>query len=106
MNTFISRVLAGQATVDDIDTYVDMWHDDVADQRELHEALGLLWPEYAMWVEDHQTLKYVVEARRRNQPLPHVLRQFVGDDTTSRRIWEIAGRYADEWRGVGCDISS
>lgn len=50
--TFLDDLYAGRAAPADVDDWVDRWHADPAgsDGPELHEFLGLTWPEYVRWV--------------------------------------------------------
>jgi hypothetical protein len=50
VTTFIDELHAGRATAVDIDDWIDRWHLDDTDE-DLHEWLGLTWPEYAKYVE-------------------------------------------------------
>lgn len=61
--TFIDDVVAGRATVDQIDDYVHTWHES-GDDRDLHDALGMSWDEYGDWVADPDALGRIVEAHR------------------------------------------
>ena len=62
MNTFIDLVRMGKADPDDIDNYVDAWHDSGPDEtRKLHEFLGMTWDEYARWVEDPTCLRQILD---------------------------------------------
>ena len=61
--TFIDSYLAGNATPEDIDDWVDAWHDDEpgAEGRSLDEYLGFTPDEGALWArhpsEIHRILK-------------------------------------------------
>lgn len=50
MRTFLDKFHAGQVSVDDIDDDIDRWHAGERADLELHEYLGLTWPEYGRWV--------------------------------------------------------
>jgi hypothetical protein len=49
MKTFLDLVLAGEARQDDIDDFVEQWHDGDA-SCSLAEFLGMSDDEYALWV--------------------------------------------------------
>jgi len=57
--TFLSLCLAGQALHQDIDDFVDAWHDS-EDPRTLQEYLGFNNHEYSCWVKDAQCLKDII----------------------------------------------
>ena len=48
---FVDLYLSGVATEDDIHDFIDDWHDLDGRDVEIHEYLGLTWPEYCTWVE-------------------------------------------------------
>lgn len=62
MTTFLDMVLAGGAQPDDIDDFVDRWHEG-SDSRPLAEALGMSADEYALWVDRSDALGLIIEAR-------------------------------------------
>lgn len=49
--TFIDKCVSGEATIDQIDDYIDEWHDRKEDNGEIYKFLGLSQSEYAEWVE-------------------------------------------------------
>ncbi|MFF8595283.1 hypothetical protein ACF061_28360 [Streptomyces sp. NPDC015220] len=98
--TFVDDVLNGRATLDDLDTYGDAWNDSERDLGEFHDFLGLLWPEYAMWVEEHEVLGYVIEARRFGVGLLDLLRARRAQDPTADELYRLSGRYAAAWAAV------
>ncbi|WEH40923.1 hypothetical protein [Streptomyces sp. AM 2-1-1] len=67
--TFVDDALVGVAGVDDIDSYVDAWHDADDTDLELHEWLGMTWDEYRLWVEKPTTLRYIVSAHRHGRTI-------------------------------------
>lgn len=44
---------------------VDKWHDGDGEGQELHEYLGMTWPEYGAWVEQRASYIGKPEAERR-----------------------------------------
>jgi hypothetical protein len=74
--TFFDLYSQGKVGADQIDSYVDAWHDaheSWARQIPLHEYLGLTWPEYQVWVCDADSLPVILEARVSATPLPAVI---------------------------------
>ncbi len=71
--TFVDRCLAGDALLDEIDDFVDFWHD--SDQPgSLAEFLGFSDQEYALWVEKPESLRFIVAARKQVKPVEEILR--------------------------------
>ncbi|WP_322749836.1 MULTISPECIES: DUF6980 family protein [unclassified Frankia] len=95
--TFVDDVLSGKVTLDDIDAYSEAW-DKSPGTMEFHEYLGLLWPEYAMWAEEHDVLEYVIEARRAGIGLRDLLEARMADDSTAAALYRLSERYAAKWQ--------
>lgn len=64
--TFLSAVLSGQASADDTDDWVEVWHNNphLHADTSLEDFLGLNWTEYANWVRDPDAIHEIVEQRR------------------------------------------
>jgi len=70
-DSFISQCLAGQASAEQIDDYVDRWRDASTDQP-LHEYLGMSWDEYRCWVEQPDMLNAILAARKTRMSLTYI----------------------------------
>lgn len=68
---FVDLCLKGEAFADEIDDFVDLWHESDT-ERPLFEFLGLTRDEYALWVERPDSLKFVLYARKHDRPLAGV----------------------------------
>lgn len=73
-STFISQCLAGDATVDEIDSYVENWHSDKTKYK-LAQYLGLSDSEYAIWVEKPESIYFILHSRKRGIPLEKTLEE-------------------------------
>lgn len=62
--TFVQDCLAGLATSDDIDGYVERWHEG-GSILSLIDFLGLTDREYAMWIFSHSSLQDTLEDHRK-----------------------------------------
>ena len=71
MSDFITKCLMGEALLEEIDDYVDSWHDGDSDLS-MHEFLGMTHAEYSLWVKDPDCLPQIVIARRHQQELVEV----------------------------------
>ena len=56
-NVFIDDVVAGKATYDDLEKYVDQWHDGNGFGVSAYEYLGLTRQQYFNWVDDEDGFK-------------------------------------------------
>lgn len=61
--SFLELSMNGFVALDDIDDFVDVWHDG-DDDRELRDFLGFTAEEYKAWVEEPSLIAYIVTARR------------------------------------------
>jgi len=64
---FLELYMRGEASADEIDDYVDRWHegaDAAAAVLPLHEYLGFTKAEYDRWVQAPEALPEIVRARR------------------------------------------
>ena len=55
--TFIEMVKAGQCSIDEIDDYIDKWHDEYHGNLKLYEYLGMTQEEYNQWLTNPNSLK-------------------------------------------------
>jgi len=70
--TFIDLCADGFLLIDDIDDYVDMWHES-DNEDELYDFLGMTRQEYRLWVHDPDMLYHIIAARVQNCSLEDVL---------------------------------
>ena len=71
--TFIDLYLSGKCVPEDIDDFVDAWHERPGKQ-ELYEFLGMTEDEYSLWVRDPDVLPHIAHARRTSVPLAGIVR--------------------------------
>ncbi|GGJ88958.1 hypothetical protein GCM10010123_18170 [Pilimelia anulata] len=64
--TFVDSCLAGAAFLDEIDDYVDQWHDnaELHSSMTLAQHLGMTSAEYRLWVERPESLRFILAAHR------------------------------------------
>ena len=68
--TFVEKCLAGEALADEVDDYVDRWHDGDGDpDASLAKFLGFTDMEYRLWAEKPHLLQFIFNARRGGVPL-------------------------------------
>ncbi|MCC2608002.1 hypothetical protein [Planctobacterium marinum] len=60
---FIDLCLSGEAFLDEIDDYVDKWHEDEESPQELHEYLGMTEKEYGYWICKPSLLPFIISSR-------------------------------------------
>lgn len=62
MSNFMEMYLSGEAVPDEIDDFVDRWHESDSDLS-IHEFLGMTREEYLSWVKDPNVLPCILDAR-------------------------------------------
>lgn len=62
---FVSLCLSGDVLEDEIDDFVESWHEDEGSNQELHEYLGMSWEEYSIWATNPSILPFILSARMR-----------------------------------------
>lgn len=72
-DTFIDLCTQGRALAEDINSFIDEWHDSDVDNGEIYEFLGMTEEEYFTWVERPSVLKHIIFSRVRGVPLPKAL---------------------------------
>ncbi len=66
---FVERCLSGEALPDEIDDYVDLWHEGEGDpEASLAEFLGFTKEEYKQWAENPNLLTFILRARKCGAP--------------------------------------
>jgi len=68
-HTFVDKCLNGDADLDDIDDFVQAWHEGDGPGLELREFLGMTREEYGLWLEHPTCLPAIVAAHRFGFPL-------------------------------------
>lgn len=85
--TYVDACLAGDALLDDVDDWVEQWHDAMGAPRGLVEPLerflGFTDFEYSAWAEKPSLLRTIVGARKRNCSI---------DDAQSAQSYALAAR--------------
>jgi hypothetical protein len=94
-DTLMERLLDGTAFLDDIEDWVDRWHDADTDQR-IWDFLGLSQDEYALWVERPEALRFIVAARERHTPLVDLLASYEDRELVAARAEDAAAARAIE----------
>ena len=89
--TYMDLLLRGEALMQDIDDFIDTWH-DASDGTSiaalsLASFLGMTAEEYRLWVERPEALRYTAVAHKAEQPISTVL--------ASRDRFGLAARASD-----------
>ncbi len=73
--SFIELCLNGDVLEDEIDDFVDNWHEDEKTTLELHEYLGMSWDEYSIWATRPSILPFILSARKKGTTFDAELNQ-------------------------------
>jgi hypothetical protein len=72
MYNFIDACSKGFALLEEIDDYIDSWHESDTDLT-IYEFLGMKKKEYALYVEDESYLAIIVTAHRNNEDINTII---------------------------------
>jgi hypothetical protein len=75
MSKFIELCIRGEALLEDIDDFVDEWHESSVEEP-LHKFLGMTKDEYSLWVADPDVLPSIVVAHREHRNVSDVIDDF------------------------------
>jgi hypothetical protein len=99
--SFFERYSRGEALPDEIDDFIDLWHeraDDRARTLPLHEYLGLSREEYEVWVRFPDALPQILIARRDARSPIDVLGDNLDElPTAARAVDDSRVRALREW---------
>ena len=84
--TFVSACLSGTALLDDVDDWVEAWH-ETPDEVSLDEYLGFSDEEGALWAELPESLRFIIAAHRYRKSVKTILQ--------SRDDFALAARAGD-----------
>jgi hypothetical protein len=70
--SYLGQVLEGRALWTDIDDWIDRWHEE-GGAEQLHDYLGLSWDEYRLWAEQPSSLRFIIAAHERDEPVEQLL---------------------------------
>ncbi|TXT39356.1 MAG: hypothetical protein FD138_106 [Planctomycetota bacterium] len=96
--TFVESCLDGEALAEEIDDFVDQWHEGDF-ECELAEYLGFSDEEYAEWAERPQSLPVILFAHKYKVPLKDALARSGGQFALAAR----GGMTSPEEAQIVCD---
>jgi len=93
---FIDLCIAGHALLDDIDDYIDQWHDS-DDDGKLSQYLGMAAEEYETWVHSPETLNLIIASRINEVPLIDALESSFDLPLAARASSPDAAKFLMKW---------
>lgn len=96
MSNFINDVINADAILDEVDDYVEKWHDTDTDIS-IFDYLGMTEEEYLLWVENDFYLKYIVCAHEQNKSISEVLEEAYSTKMVARSSSPEEGKKIYEW---------
>jgi hypothetical protein len=93
---FLDLCIAGRVLLDDIDDYIDQWHDS-DDDNELSQYLGMTAEEYEIWVHSPETLHLIIASRLNKVPLMNVLESSFDLPIAARASSAEAAKFLMKW---------
>jgi hypothetical protein len=91
-STYMDQLVRGEVLLEDIDDFVDVWHDAPGDSKiasqSLEEFLGMTEEEYRLWVERPESLRFIAAAHKMHEPITTIL--------SSRNPYGLAARAGNQ----------
>jgi hypothetical protein len=78
MSNFVEKCLSREAVYDDIDDFIDQWHQAPQGQS-IYDFLGMTRQEYALWVIEPSVLPTIISAHAHHKNLDEILEESKGD---------------------------
>jgi len=75
MSNFIEKCLLREARPEDIDDFIELWHQNPGEQS-LPEYLGMTRNEYAFWIANAAILPTLLSIRSKHQNMDQLLAEF------------------------------
>ena len=75
MSNFIEKCHACEVLFDDIDDFIDQWHEKPG-KKSLYDFLGMTRYEYSLWISDSTILPTIVNAHAQNRSIDDLLEEF------------------------------
>ncbi len=75
MSSFIELCLKGDRLPEEIDDFVDDWHEQ-APTIPLHKHLGMTRAEYNLWVVDSSVLPFILDAHHSGRDVTELIEEF------------------------------
>lgn len=72
MYNFIERCIKGQVLLEEIDDFIDEWHEGNSSEP-LHQYLGMSKKEYSLFVEDENYLAIIVTAHKEKKDINTII---------------------------------
>lgn len=93
---FMEACLEGDALLEDIDDYIDEWHDSDSDE-DLHDFLGMTFEEYSAWVENDSILKTIFYAREVGKSINELIKENDVQKLVARASTPEEAAHVKEW---------
>ena len=96
MSNFIEKCLNGEALLDDIDDFIDEWHESEG-KLPLYKFLGMKKSEYSLWVADAGVLPFIVTAHRQKMEVHDFLNDLNALPMAARSDGPVKARQLMNW---------
>lgn len=93
---FVNLCAKGELLCDDIDDYIDAWHDSDSN-LEIYEYLGMTQREYRMWVHEPDILPFIITSRIKGRNIDEVMRDFYALPMAARADSPDTAKYLMKW---------
>ncbi len=95
-DNFIELCLRGEVLLEEIDDWIDEWH-DTPQEQELYEYLGMNWAEYSSWVSMPEILPFIVTAHKKNRSFTEMIDEFQSLPMAARADTKLKAKILVKW---------
>jgi hypothetical protein len=74
MSNFVEKCLTREAVYDDIDDFIDQWH-QAPQGKSVYDFLGMTRQEYALWVAEPSVLPTIIGAHAQHKNLDEIFKE-------------------------------
>jgi hypothetical protein len=74
MSNFVEKCLSREVGYDDIDDFIDQWH-QAPQGKSVYDFLGMTRQEYALWVTEASVLPTIISIRAQNKNLDEIFKE-------------------------------
>lgn len=95
-SSFVGLCVKGELLLDDIDDFIDEWHESDSDQ-EIFEYLGMTQQEYRLWVHDPDILPFIITARVQGRSIDEAMKDIHDLPMAARADSPAKARFLMKW---------
>ena len=103
MKTFKEAYLSGEATEDDLEGWIDQWHEGYQLTEYLHETLGMSYTEYCLWATTPSELASILWTWKASAKVKSIIAEHQKGAKTPYDNTSFLTGMEDLFNGGGCE---